>query len=171
MVKGNKWLILELSEIAEDVNYQEIESTIINIFGDNVDYFIPIHHERMGSYISTSILIEGYVFVRDSMEVRENLNNLQETRIFSGALFFSGKYQTVTSDVIGSLRKKLKNSLKRKFIVGMRVIVLEGVFKNLKGEVISIEDNGKKVMIKIKRLTREIIAPIPSTLSEHFKEN
>jgi len=53
----------------------------------------------------------------------------------------------------------------------MKIRVLEGVFKNLKGEVISIEDNGKKVMIRIKRLTREIIAPIPSTLIEHYKEN
>ena len=171
MAKGNRWLILELSEIIEDVNYREIESTIINIFGDKVDYFIPIHHERMGSYVSTSVLIEGYIFIRDCPEVRENLTDLQETRIFSGALYFSGKYQTVTSDIIGSMRKKLKNSLKRKFIVGMKVIVLEGVFKNLKGEVISIEDNGKKVMIRIKRLTREIIAPIPSTLLEHYKEN
>ncbi len=170
MAKSNKWLILELNEI-EDINYHEIESTIINIFGDKVDYFIPIHHERMGSYISTSVLIDGYVFVRDCLEVRENLNNLQETRVFSGALFLSGKYQTVNSDEIGSLKKKLKNSLKRKFIVGMRVIVLDGVFKNLKGEVISIEDSGKKVMIKIKRLTREIIAPIPSTLLEYYKDN
>lgn len=171
MAKGHKWLILELSEMAEDVDYFEIESAILNIFGDYVDYFIPIHHERMGSYISTSVLIEGYAFIRDSTKVRESLTNLQETRVFSGALFFSGKYQTVTSDTIGSLRKKLKNSLKRKYVVGMKVIVLEGVFKNLKGEVISIEDNGKKVMIKIKRLTREIIAPIPSTLLEHYKEN
>lgn len=171
MAKGNKWLILELSDIVEDINYYEIESTIINVFGDKVDYFIPIYHERMGSYISTSVLMEGYVFVRDCPEIRQNLNNLQETRIFSGALFFSGKFQTVSSDVIGSLRKKLKNTLKRKFIVGMRVIVLEGVFKNLKGDVISIEDNGKKIMIKIKRLTREIIAPIPSTLLEHYNGN
>jgi transcription antitermination factor NusG len=115
--------------------------------------------------------MEGYVFVKDCPEVRENLNNLQETRIFSGALFLSGKYQTVSSDVIGSLKKKLKNSLKRKFVIGTKVIVLGGVFKNLKGEVISIEENGKKIMIKIKRLTREIIAPIPSTLLERMKDN
>lgn len=170
MAKGNKWLILELNDI-EDINYHEIESTIINIFGDNVDYFIPIHHEKMGSYISTSILIEGYVFVRDGAEVRQNLNNLQESRLFLGALFLSGKYQTINSDAIGSLKKKLKNSLKRKFVVGMEVLVLGGVLKNLKGEVISIEDNGKKIMIKIKRLTREIIAPIPSTLLERTKES
>lgn len=170
-MKGSKWLILELSDIIEDIGYQEIESTIINLFGDSVDYFIPIHHERIGSYVSTSVLIEGYVFVRDCVEVRQNLNNLQETKIFSGALFFSGKYQTVDSGVISSLRKKLKNSLKRKFIVGMEVLVLGGVFKNLKGEVISIEENGKRIMIRIKRLTREIIAPIPSTLLENVEES
>jgi len=171
VAKGSKWLILELSDVIEDVNYHEIESTLLNILGDKVDYFIPIHHEKMGSYVSTSILIEGYVFVKDSLEVRQNLNNIRDNRIFLGALFLSGKYQTVNSDIINRLKRKLKNSLKRKFVVGMKIRVLEGVFKNLKGEVISIEDNGKKVMIRIKRLTREIIAPIPSTLIEHYKEN
>jgi len=170
VAKGNKWLILELSDIIEDINYREIESTIFNIFGKNVDYFIPIHYERMGSYASTSVLIEGYAFVRDSAEVRQYLNNLQESRIFSGALFISGKYQTVNSDTINSLKKRLKKQLKRKFSVGMRVMVLGGVFKNLKGEVISIEDNGKRIIISIKRLTREIIAPIPSTLIERVED-
>lgn len=171
MAKGNKWLILEINDCIEEINYHEIESTLLNILGNNIDYFIPIHHERMGSYISTSVLIEGYIFVRDSPIVRQNLNNIQETRIFLGALFLSGKYQTVSSDVIGSLKRKLKHSLKRKFSVGMRVKVLEGIFKNLVGEIISVEDNGKKVMIKIKRITREIIAPIPSTLLEPYKES
>ena len=57
MVRSSKWLILELSETVENINYQEIESALCSIFGDEVDYFIPIHHERIGSYISTSVLM------------------------------------------------------------------------------------------------------------------
>lgn len=170
MVRSSKWLILELNETVESINYQEIESALCSIFGDKVDYFIPIHHECIGSYISTSVLMEGYVFIKDCAEVRQNLNSLQESRIFVGALFGAGKFQTVDSDVIKTLKKKLKNSLKRRFNIGVKVVVLEGIFKNLIGEVISIEENGKKIMIKIKRLSREIIAPIPSTLLREVQE-
>ena len=170
MARYKRWLILELNESIEDMNYQEIETAILNVFGDKVDYFIPIYHEHVGSYISTSVLIEGYVFVRDCVEVRQNLNNVQETRLFSGALYLSGKYQTVNSDVISKLKKKLKNSLKRKFGIGVKVVVLGGVFKDLLGEVISVEEGGKKIMIKIKRLSREIIAPIPSTLLKEIRD-
>ena len=163
---SDQWLILELNESVENASYREIELTLLTIFGENIEYFIPRYHERMGSYISTSVLIEGYVFVKDSPDVRQNFLNLREQKLFSGFLFFGGKYKTVSSSIIKELRTKLRRSLKRKFVDGSNVRVLGGVFKNLIGEVISTEDNGKKVMVKIKRISREIIAPIPSTLLE-----
>ena len=60
--------------------------------------------------------------------------------------------------------------MKKNFLNGIRVRVLGGVFKNLIGEVISTEDNGKKIMIKIKRISREIIAPVPATLLEEVTD-
>jgi transcription antitermination factor NusG len=48
--------------------------------------------------------------------------------------------------------------------------VLDGVFKNLVGEVIGIEDHGKRIMVRIKRISREIIAPIPATLLQKYDE-
>lgn len=163
--KSNQWLILELDDSFEDISYREIEAAIYSVFGE-VDFFIPINHEIMGSYTSTSILIEGYAFVRDCPEVRQNLSNLKEQRVFSSVLCYSGKYQTIDSNCIKSLKIKLKKSLKIKFCIGSKVRVLDGVFKNLIGEVINIEDEGKQVIIKIDRISREIIAPIPSTLLE-----
>lgn len=164
MARFDQWLILELNDNFEDISYQEIEVAIIMAFGDGVDYFIPIYHECVGSYTTTSILMEGYAFVKDCPEIRQNINNLQEHKIFSRVLNYSGRYQTVNSNIIGGLKRKLKNSLKRKFSAGTKVQVLEGVFKNLIGEVIGIEDSGTKIMVRIKRISREIIAPIPSTL-------
>jgi len=166
---SDRWLILELNDSFEDVNYREIESAIDTLFGDEIDYFIPIHHERMGSYTSTSILMEGYIFIKDCLEVRQGINNLHETKVFVGALCCAGRYQTVNSNVISGLRKRLRNSLKKQIENGTKVLILGGVFKNLKGEVIGIEENGKKIMVKIKRISREIIAPIPSTLLKELK--
>jgi len=160
----SNWLILELSDLVEGVGYREIESAIVTTFGDGADYFIPIHHEKMGSYTSTSTLMEGYAFVKDTPEARASIINLRDQRIFARILHHSGKFQTVDAQTIAVLKRKLKNSLKRRFVLGSKVFVMEGVFKNLTGEVIGIEDDGKKVMVKIKRVSREMIAPIPATL-------
>ena len=169
MALSDRWLILELNDSFEDIDYREIKGAIVTVFGDEVDYFIPIHHERMGSYTSTSVLMEGYVFIKDCLRVRQNMNNLHESKIFSGALLNSGKFQTVNSDIIKGLKRKLKNSLKKKMEIGAKVLILGGVFRNLCGEVIGIEENGKKIMVKIKRISREIIAPIPSTLLKEIR--
>lgn len=166
----DRWLILELNDSFEDVNYRDIRVALVSVFGDEIDYFIPIHHERMGSYTSTSILMEGYVFIKDCLEVRQGINNLYESKVFLKALFYSGKYQTVGSEEIRKLKRKLKNSLKKRMQNGTKVLILDGVFKNLTGEVIGLEENGKKIMVKIKRLSREIIFPIPSTLLKEVKE-
>lgn len=166
---SDQWLILELNDNIENITYREIEATILNIFGD-AEYFIPIHHERMGSYISTSVLMEGYAFVKDCLEIRQRIPFLKEQRIFSGFLFYGGRYQTIDTKKINDLKRKLNKSLKKKFIDGAKIKVLGGIFKNLHGIVMSTEDDGKRVMIKIKRISREIIAPIPSTLIEEIIE-
>lgn len=167
----DQWLILELNDTLENTSYREIEAAIITTFGDNVEYFIPIYHENVGTYISTSVLMEGYAFIKDCLEVRNNIPNLREHRVFSKVLCYSGKFQTVTSDIIVNLKKKLKSSLKRRFPVNSRVKILEGIFKNLIGDVVSVEENGRIIMVRIKRLSREIIAPIPATLLEEIQEN
>jgi len=167
----SRWIIIALSEVGDRAGYEEIENAIVCIFGEDSDYFIPIYHEKMGSYTSTSILFEGYVFVKDSFYIRENIPYVREHRIFSGALENRRKIQTVDSKTIGRLRRKLKNSTKKKIKPGSMVRVTGGIFENLVGEVVSMEDGGKKVMVKIKRLSREMIAPIPSTsMREVFSE-
>ena len=163
------YLILELSD-TESVEYREIEAAIITMFGE-IDYFIPIYHEKIGSYTSSSVLVEGYAFVKDTPAVRDCLANLKDQRVFSKVLCRGNRFETVNSTEIAVLKRKLKSSLKRRFVVGERVKVLDGIFKSLEGEVISIEDGGKTIMVKIKRISREMIAPVPATLLEKAEES
>jgi transcription antitermination factor NusG len=165
-ISDTQWIIIELNDAVENVEYQDIESAIFSTYGDGIEYFIPIYHEKMGSYTSTSTLMEGYIFVKDCDQVRDNMINLKESRIFSKALIQAGRYQTIGTSVIKGLKNKLKGSLKRKFEEGSKVKILEGIFKNLIGEVVCVEDDGKTIMVKIKRISREILAPIPATLLE-----
>lgn len=161
-----EWLVLELCDFIDNISYKDIESAVITTFGDDIEYFIPMHFEEMGSYTSTSTLMDGYVFIKDEPKVQENLINLKDNLIFSKILCNKGEFVRIDSRTIAGLKHKLKNTLKKKFIPGTKVKVLDGVFKNLIGEVISIEDQGRSVMVKIKRVSREMIAPIPSTLLE-----
>lgn len=163
MAAYNKWLILELNEIGESCNYAELDNILQEMLGSEIDYFIPILSEKMGSYTSTSVLFEGYVFVKDCEESREKLSDLKDFRIFSRLLENNNRLQTVDSRTIGVLKRKLKHSVCKKIKPGTRVQILEGIFKNLVGEVMSIEDRGKKVVVSIKRLSREMIAPLPTT--------
>lgn len=170
MVGNSEWIIVELSDVVENIGYDDIKSAIIGAFGDTVEYFIPIHHEIVGSYSSTSVLMEGYAFIKDSTSVRTNILNLRDHKIFSKVLCQKGKYQTLNGHVIAGLKNKLKNSLKKKFVSGAKVRIMDGVFRNLIGEVIGIEDGGKRVIVRIKRISREIIAPVPATSLQPTQE-
>ena len=157
------WFIIELSEYGGTVSYPEIVAAIQSVFGSDVEYFVPIYHEQLGSYVSTNVLFEGYAFVKDSDSVRSKITNIKDSRVFAGLLKSCGKVQMLDSRIIGGLRRKLKNSLNKKFREGLKVKVTEGMFQNLEGEILSIGDNGRVANIKISCLSREIIAPIPTT--------
>lgn len=160
---GSKWLILELSDAGVSANHAEMEAALRTLLGESVEWFIPIHHEQMGSYVSTSVLFEGYVFIRDCHEARSFINEIRDHRMFSKVLQNRGQYQTIDSYTIGALRRKLKNSIKREFVIGTLVKILEGVFTDLVGEVIGNEDEGRKVVVRVKRQSREWVVPLPST--------
>lgn len=150
----------------DNPSYCEIENAITNVFGEDSDYFIPIHYEKMGSYTSTSVLVQGYVFVKDCEKVRDALSNLHDSRLFQGVIVCGGKIQTVDSNAVAVLRRKLKLSLKKKFAIGTKVLICDGPLKNLTGEIVSKEDDGLTLIVKVVRISREIIAPIPATLVE-----
>lgn len=168
---GSQWLILELSEQGEATGYNDLECFIRDIFGDKVEYFIPVHQERMGSYVSSSTLFEGYIFIKDNPEIRNKLGDIRDCRVFSKVLCTHSRLHTIPSRTIGVLRRRLKNSIKKKMSPGTQVKILEGIFESLSGEVISIEDEGKKVMVRIKTISREIIAPVPCTSIEVESHN
>jgi transcription antitermination factor NusG len=168
-VAVSEWLIIELSEHADSASYPELEAAILSVFGAEAEFFIPKHHEEMGSYVSTNTLFEGYAFIKDSEEIRTRAMSLKESRFFQGVLRSYGKIRTLDSRVIGGLRKKLKNSIKKKFKPGAVVKVLDGIFENLIGEIISTEDSGRVANVRIRCMSREIIAPVPTTCVEEIE--
>lgn len=163
MNQCNQWFIVELSDMGSSAGHAEIQNAICEVFGESVEYFIPIHHEKIGSYISTSILFDGYVFIKDCPTARIRLAEICDCKLFQKVLRNSGKIYMLNSTTIGAMKRRLKNSLRKNVRVGSHVKIVNGVFENLEGEVINIEDRGKTIVVKIERPTRVIIAPVPST--------
>jgi transcription antitermination factor NusG len=163
-VADSKWIIVELSELGEQASHVELNSVLLEMLGGEIEYFIPSHYERVGSYISANTLMEGYVFIKDGPETRIRVANLRDFRLFNRILGVSGKAHTIDSRVIGGLRRRLKNSLQKKFQIGTTVRILEGTFASLCGEVIGLEENGRRVLVRIRRLSRDMIVPVPSTV-------
>jgi transcription antitermination factor NusG len=158
-----KWIIIELSEQGEEASYPELVYAIQSIFGADVETFIPIHYEKIGSYTSTNVLFDGYIFIVDSQQNRMSLMEIKDSKMFAGPLKVMGRIQTLNSAEISDLKQKLRNSLNRKFKPGSVVRVCDGTFANLEGEILNTEDNGKISTVKIVCQSREMIVPIPST--------
>jgi len=166
----SNWLVIELSEQAETAGYTDLESAITTVCGDKVEFFITIHYEKLGSYVSINTLFDGYVFVKDTESSRLNIANIKDSRFFQGVLRILGKIRTVDNREITILKKKLKNSIKKKLKVGSKVKITEGIFQHLVGEVISMEDSDRIANIRICCMSREIIAPVPTTCIEESNE-
>jgi len=167
---NSEWVIIQLNEAMENISYGDIKSAIANTFGNTAEYFIPIHHEKIGSYTSTSTLIQGYVFVKDSLDVREALSSVGDNRLFARVLMRGKRIETIPASAVASMRRRLKNSLKRKFEIGTTVRIREGALKDLTGDVVSLEEDGLTVIVKISRYSRDILAPVPATLVEEASE-
>lgn len=157
------WLVVELNDRGISAEQKEIEHAIREMLGDDAEFFIPIHREQMGSYISTSILFDGYIFVRDSPTVRDKLSDIHEYRYFSKVLSSQGKLQKVNTRAVGVLRRKLVYSTRKRLKPGIQVKIIDGVFKDMPGEVAGIEDKGSKVIVRVKTISREWMVPLPAT--------
>ena len=166
MAVYSRWLIIQLNDSIDLPEYREIEAAVQEVFGTDADYFIPIHYQKIGTYVSNSTLIPGYIFIKDTEKAREMLSSMGNSRVLVGALVLDNKIQTVSSVVIAGLRRRLRSSIKKNLRAGTKVRVCGGALKNLIGEVVSMEDDGHKVMVRISRLSRDILAPIPATLVE-----
>lgn len=168
MAESN-WLIIELSDLGENATHAELQCALEEMLGDDVEFFIPTHYEQVGSYISINTIIEGYVFVKDSPGARIRIANLRDYRYFRGVLGSGKKFHTVNSRAVGGLRQKLRKSLSKRLKLGTKVRILDGTFADLTGEVIGLEDSGKRIIVHIHRPSRDMIVPVPSTSIEEVK--
>jgi transcription antitermination factor NusG len=163
MRKKGKWLIIELSEncrIGEQVS--QVASEIKSAFGKDAIYFIPVRTEKIKERDLTNVLFDGYVFVNCPSEeyAKDGVYNLCGSCL-QRPLSERSKLTFITDRDIESFKKSMEASILEVYPdKGAIIIPRSGTFKDMEGEVLSINKPAKTVLAIFKTLSREVTAHI-----------
>lgn len=169
--KGNgRWAMFQLKEdfdIAE--NYEAIEQELINVFGEGIEYFIPVYREKIDSSAVGLILFDGYIFLR-FIDRKECILDIGDCRYIQGPLMMGGKVSYATDKEINILRANLYKKLQKRFPRrGQTIVPKSGTFKNLEGKVVGIDRKNRVVRAVFKQSSREVGADI-NVINLDFEE-
>jgi transcription antitermination factor NusG len=156
------WMILEVNDDGENLydRYELLESELIRIFGEEVQFFIPAYIEKIKDKIVGVDLIGGYLFVEKKHE-SESAIAVMTSPYIKGRMAEGGRSGFITGANINEYKKKMldyiKNMAPKK---GSLVIPKVGTFKNLEGKVVSVARDRKSATVMFKRSSRVVTAPV-----------
>jgi len=167
-IKKN-WAVVELNIMGEkEEKLKLIQEDLIRILPD-LDVFIPVYWNDDVQFSKKIYLVEGYVFVRNAKTDRHYFL-LEQSKYVSNVVSYKtgkGKIPDFVSDIeISKLKEKLNSYLKKDFQKKDKVNILDGDYKNLIGQVISIL-NEKEVVVQILGIrSAEVIVKIQKVFLE-----
>ena len=156
-----KWIIFEL---AEEVTFEDcseaIEQDILQLLGEDVQYFIPIYSKDISGNLVSDILFEGYFFIKSSNKILDSIDDIRSDHI-KGAMKKNSKIVQIPGEKINEFKKEMYEKLlrlapKRKQWISPKI----GIFSNLKGEVLSVNKRDMTFIARFKCSTREVEAPV-----------
>jgi transcription antitermination factor NusG len=158
---ASSWIIVELFEDTSlESHYEQIEHCIRDVLGSQTEYFIPVYKEKVRGKIVCFVLFEGYVFVRRTDEIVRNIFRLKNEHI-KGALFVSKCLRLISGVRVNEYKKRMSDRIRSMIPEkGQRVIPKIGVFKNLEGEVLSIDKKKLIALVRFEKASRVVEAPI-----------
>jgi len=159
--RSSKWLILQLSEECSlEDKYDIVINDIKNIFGNNVEFFIPVHREKLNNKIVNIVLFEEYVFIKCNDTINETLFK-ERTENIIGPVMSSGKCSFVCNKDINKFKDDLQDVIKSKIPKkGQMVIPREGSYKNLEGKVVLVDKNKMIATVVFEKRSRIVEVPI-----------
>jgi hypothetical protein len=157
----SRWLIVELTEDTSlESHYEHIERTIRDTLGSECEYFIPVYNEKVQGKNACCVLFEGYLFIKRTDAVMENVLKLKSEHI-KGPLFVDGCLRLVSGERVNKFKlemtHKVKDMIPEK---GQHVIPRIGVFRNLEGVVLSVNKRTLVALVRFEKTTRIVDAPI-----------
>lgn len=156
----DKWLIVQLNEtvMLEDSHHQ-VENSIIQAFGSETPYYIPVYWEKIQDKEVAYVLCDGYVFITETQAVLDSIQKLRN-EFMAGPLKFCGRYQTVTTKEVNKFKTDIRNKIHAMLpLKGDKVRPKVGAFKNLEGKVVSVDSQNLTAMVRFIKSSRVVEAP------------
>jgi transcription antitermination factor NusG len=145
MSNPDKWVILELSWRGEKIDVDDMRESLENRLDDGIEYFIPssTFRKEINDDQVTVSLMEGYIFVEGGHSP-STYYDLEDLSYVSKVLTQKiGRERTLLHadhSEVQTLKQKLKEEFTTTFEEGDQVVVQDGVWENLEGEVLGRVD-------------------------------
>lgn len=134
---------------------------------DDIDMFIPAISQNVRDDSQTLFFMEGYVFFRYVRGV--SFLKLRDTTYFNDVLVTSKRngrepeYSLLDDSKLNLMRQGMNDLRVGKFLVGDAVQIIEGNFKNLKGDVSMVYDRKQVVQVSVVLRSKMVLMDFPST--------
>lgn len=169
-----KWVVVELSHQGERKTAYELKTIVENEISDGTEVFIPsITYTRHDNNV-TVCLMEGYFFVSGGLpsSIYFQLENLPYVRRVLSRDEATGRYICyVGESTVTDLKEKLRAQAARDIEVGDDVLVTDGTYSELKGEVLDLFPDEGTATLRIKELvSMDVIVKLPYQFFERVLE-
>lgn len=155
-MESDRWYTFELDEQWIGKRVKEIEQSIRMIIPD-AEIFVPIHETIQDGAIVSTVLYEGYVFIKDG---NYDPGKLLRAACIAKILprFVNGKATPAvfTQKGIDEFRQLLHDLVCAPIQVGETVQIFAGTYENMSGKILSYDDDNVTVElegIKSKRVS------------------
>ena len=160
IISDKEWLALPLTYLGDSCSSLILENELKKIFKSPlVQYFIPRFTEKDQRHEKEIILFNGYIFLK-GMTPKELSRIGSGNSYFQSPLRMNEKLAGIQDKEIKTLKKKLDALRQHNLAIGSTVLIEEGIYKNLTGEVIELDDKDDSASILVILSSKEVLARV-----------
>lgn len=162
---SDEWVVLELNPKSEGEDPESLRQGILQALKSPGEVFIPACVTQVGGDRTIHYLIEGYAFVRRTLDDQPYLR-LEGSRFVQSVLTRGGSRHsralaTVTNDHIERLRAQIDAEVNQGIGVGDQVVITSGHYKHITATVIEEIPEQDAVQVYIQLRSKQTIVTLP----------
>lgn len=164
------WMSVVLKPLAEKVpTVLELEVELRKYLKGEAEFFFPVAVGDENKCLSDArILIDGYVFVKALSDAFITYN-MSESAFFEGVLTQDEQPCQIPVDDIERMRAQVEKLHVRGLVMGTKVKVIEGSYRNLFGIIKQINPESKQAVVEISLISKTFEAKVPVSFLEEEK--
>lgn len=170
----NKWVVVELSTTGErETNIKSIVNSVHKILRRNdIEVFIPAISQNVRDESQTLFYLSGYIFIKylDNIPYYK----LKETNYFQDVLCSKigrkAVYSLLSNKDLEPIKQGMNKLKFNEFNIDDLVRIKIGQYKNLRGTISLVYEDGENVQVVISLRSKKILIDFPSTYLEKIKE-